>query len=299
MTAVLTVIVVMGLLCAGAGLGAQPDGRRPRRARGAGHGAASDDLDEAVQQRPGARARRRALRARQGADRRGGPRRPRLRGLVLLPRRVLDRLRLADRDLGGERERLDERDPVAAPEPARVVPARGPPRGQEAHLLVGVRDQLGAVDRLERGVAPQPADEPLPRHAGGGRERAAVHPVDHADQLVLVLAGERPLELARPGALAVAVAPLPHRLVEHVQLHAALALAAPHVRQRLAELGVPQQRRQVVERDDHPDVVDRAVGEGLDRAVGERAARGTARCRRSPPWRPRRRAGSSAPGAPP
>jgi hypothetical protein len=35
---------------------------------------------------------------------------------------------------------------------------------------------------------------------------------------------------------------------------------------------VPEQRREVVEGDDHPDVVDRAVGHGLDRAVGERPA---------------------------
>jgi hypothetical protein len=57
-----------------------------------------------------------------------------------------------------------------------------------------------------------------------------------------------------------------------VQLDAALAPAGPDVRQRPAQLCVPQQRREVVERDDHPDVVDRAVGDGLDRAVGERAA---------------------------
>jgi hypothetical protein len=55
-----------------------------------------------------------------------------------------------------------------------------------------------------------------------------------------------------------------------MQLHAALALARPHVGQRATELGVPQQRRQVVERDHHADVVDRAVRERLDRAVGDR-----------------------------
>ena len=57
-----------------------------------------------------------------------------------------------------------------------------------------------------------------------------------------------------------------------MQLHAALALAGPDVGQRAAELGVPEQRREVVERDHHADMVDRAVGDRLDRAVGERAA---------------------------
>ena len=59
---------------------------------------------------------------------------------------------------------------------------------------------------------------------------------------------------------------------EEVQLDAALALAGPDVGQRAAELGVPQQRRQVVDRDDHADVVDGAVRHGPDRDVGERAA---------------------------
>jgi hypothetical protein len=57
-----------------------------------------------------------------------------------------------------------------------------------------------------------------------------------------------------------------------VQLHAALPLAGPDVGQRPAQLGVPEQRREIVERDDHADVVDRAVRDRLDRAVGEGAA---------------------------
>jgi hypothetical protein len=78
-------------------------------------------------------------------------------------------------------------------------------------------------------------------------------------------------ELAHPAALAVLRRPRRDGLVEAVQLHAALALAGPDVGQRAAELGVPQQRRQVVDRDDHADMVDRAVGHGLDGAVGDRA----------------------------
>ena len=79
------------------------------------------------------------------------------------------------------------------------------------------------------------------------------------------------LEPPHPRALAVLVVPGADGVGELVQLHAAVALARPGVRERLAELGVPEQRRHVVERDHHADVVDRAVGHGLDRAVGERA----------------------------
>ncbi len=96
--------------------------------------------------------------------------------------------------------------------------------------------------------------------------------VDHLHQLVLVRALERALQLAQEGPLAVPLIPGANGVGEHVQLHAALALAGPHVGQGAAELGVPEQGRQVVEHDRHADVVDGAVGDGLDRAVGQRAA---------------------------
>jgi hypothetical protein len=86
-----------------------------------------------------------------------------------------------------------------------------------------------------------------------------------------VLALDRALQVAQPGSLPVALLPGRDGVAQLVQLDAALALPAPHVRQRAAELGVPEQRRQVVQRDHHPDVVDRAVRDGLDRAVGQRA----------------------------
>jgi hypothetical protein len=57
-----------------------------------------------------------------------------------------------------------------------------------------------------------------------------------------------------------------------VQLDAALVLPGPHVGQRLAELGVPEQRREVLEHDRHADVVDRRVGHRPDRPVGDRGA---------------------------
>jgi hypothetical protein len=86
-----------------------------------------------------------------------------------------------------------------------------------------------------------------------------------------VLARDRPLEVTHPGTLAVARVPRRHRVAQDVQLDAAPALAGPDVGQRAPELGVPEQRRQVVDRHHHPDVVDRAVRERLDRAVGDRA----------------------------
>jgi hypothetical protein len=87
-----------------------------------------------------------------------------------------------------------------------------------------------------------------------------------------VAARDRPLEVAHPGLLPVALIPRAHRVGEQVQLHSSLALSGPHVGQRAAELGVPEQRRQVVDRHRHPDVIDGGVRERLDGAVGERAA---------------------------
>ena len=48
--------------------------------------------------------------------------------------------------------RRRQRQFVTAPEPARVVPVRLPASGQQAHGLVGDRDDLGAVRRLEVGL---------------------------------------------------------------------------------------------------------------------------------------------------
>ena len=55
----------------------------------------------------------------------------------------------AHADLGAELERRDELDPIAAPEAAGVVPVRLARGGQQAHRLVGDRDDLRAVGRLE------------------------------------------------------------------------------------------------------------------------------------------------------
>ena len=97
--------------------------------------------------------------------------------------------RSADLDLAAERVGRLEVDPVAAPEAARVVPARRPAIRQQPHRLVGERDQLGAVDGLQRGLAAAiAAGQPLPREPGRARERAAVEALDDLDQLVLVLA---------------------------------------------------------------------------------------------------------------
>jgi hypothetical protein len=57
-----------------------------------------------------------------------------------------------------------------------------------------------------------------------------------------------------------------------VQPDPALVLPGTPVGQRAAQLGVPEQRRQVLSDDGHPDVVDRGLGERPDRPVGHRAA---------------------------
>jgi hypothetical protein len=44
--------------------------------------------------------------------------------------------------------------------------------------------------------------------------------------------------------------------------------ARPHVSQFVAQLGVPDQRRKVLDRDRHPDVIDWGVAHRLDRPVG-------------------------------
>ena len=80
---------------------------------------------------------------------------------------------------------------------------------------------------------------------------------------------DRAFEEAHPGALPVALVPGPHRIAEQMELHAPLALARPDVGQRVPQLGVPQERGQLVEGDDHADVVDRAVGDRADRHVGK------------------------------
>src|SRR5215470_12995900 len=57
-----------------------------------------------------------------------------------------------------------------------------------------------------------------------------------------------------------------------MQLHTAMVLAGPQVRQRPAKLGMPHQRRHVIEDDGHADVVHRAVGRDPDRPVDRRLA---------------------------
>src|SRR6476619_1372832 len=110
----------------------------------------------------------------------------------------------ANRDLAAERERRHQLDAVPAPELPWVVPARRPPAGEQSHVLVRRRHQLGAIDGLQRGGAAEAPDRPLAREPERGRERAAVEAVDHLHQPVLVMALEAALELAHPRTLAVA-----------------------------------------------------------------------------------------------
>jgi hypothetical protein len=84
-----------------------------------------------------------------------------------------------------------------------------------------------------------------------------------------VAALDRALELAHPGPLPVALVPRLDGFAEQVELHAPLALTGPDVGQRATQFSVPQERGQVVEGDDHADVVDRAVGDRTGRQVGK------------------------------
>src|SRR3954469_11724039 len=134
------------------------------------------------------------------------------------------------RDLAAERERRGQLDAVAAPEAPGVVPARRAAVGEQAHGLVGGRDELGAVDRLQRRrLAAVAAGEPAAREPRHGRERVAVVARDRLHEPVLVMALDRALQLARPGALVVALVPGRDGVAQHVQLDAALALAGPDV----------------------------------------------------------------------
>ena len=65
--------------------------------------------------------------------------------------------------------------------------------------------------------------------------------------------------MTHEGELLVLLGPHDERLVESVELRATVALAAPHALDALAELGVPQERWQVVQRDHHRHVVHRSM----------------------------------------
>ena len=68
--------------------------------------------------------------------------------------------------------------------------------------------------------------------------------------------------------LPVLAGPHRERLVEPVELRATVAVAGPDALEALPELGVPQQRWQVVERNHHRHMVDRRIREDPDRPVG-------------------------------
>ena len=74
-------------------------------------------------------------------------------------------------------------------------------------------------------------------------------------------------ELAQPAALTVRVRPAVYRCPQIVELHPAMVCSGPQVEELVAELRVPDQWGQILQCDGHPDMVDRTVGHGLDRAV--------------------------------
>ena len=145
---------------------------------------------------------------------------------------------------------------------------------QQAHGLVGDRHDLGAVGGLQGGVATaspgrrQPPAQPPGGDPGRGRKRRAVQPRDGAQQRVFHRPVGRRFQLAQPGPLAVPGGPQRDGRAQVMQLRAAVAAARPQVGQRPAQLGMPHQRRQIIQDHRHADVVDRAVGGQLDSPVG-------------------------------
>src|SRR6185312_11040828 len=99
---------------------------------------------------------------------------------------------------------------IAAPESPWVIPAPGTGAGQQAHVLVGRSDKLGAEHGLHRRWAASSAREPALEQLERGRERPAVETVDHLHQPVLVVTIDGAAQLAKPGALPVARVPCHH-----------------------------------------------------------------------------------------
>lgn len=79
-------------------------------------------------------------------------------------------------------------------------------------------------------------------------------------------------QLTQPAPLPITAGPLLHDLAGVVELHAAVVGAGPYVEQLVAQFGMPDQRRQVVDGHRHADVVHRGVRQGLDRPVGSGTA---------------------------
>ena len=181
-------------------------------------------------------------------------------------------------DLAAEPEPVCQPKVVPAPETARVIPVRLAATGQQPHGLVGHRQHLRAVSRLQIGAAVlvpagRDAGEQPPRgERGRGRKRSAIQPRDRLQHGVFHLAGDHGVQLAQPRPLTVPSSPDDDRLAQVMQLDPAVAGPGPHIRQGAAKLGMPHQRGQVLDGDCHADVVDRAVGRDLDRPVGHLVA---------------------------
>ena len=187
-----------------------------------------------------------------------------------------------------------ERQLVSAPEHPGIEPVVVLLRRQQSHLLVGDGDGFGAVGGLEadlqlllllalrcltnlvvqerdspcevRGVqaAPKP---PAGQFRGAGKRRA-IHAGDHFEGAVLLVAIGVWRELTKPAALVVVVHPSLHDLACVIELHPAVIATRPHIRQLVAQFGVPDQRRQILDCDRHPDVVYGAVAHRLNRTIG-------------------------------
>ena len=155
--------------------------------------------------------------------------------------------------------------PAAGPWPgrSRPAPAHSKPSPDRPREPAGGHPASRASRQERRHPSAQPARGEL----GGGGEGGAVQPRDRAQHGLFHLPGDRRIQLAQPGPLTVPAGPDQNRLPQVMQLDTAMPGPGPHVRQGAAELGVPHQRRQVLDGHRHAHVVDRAVGRHLDRAV--------------------------------
>ena len=113
-----------------------------------------------------------------------------------------------------------------------------------------------------------PTFDPARRECLGSWKGPSVEFVDRVEDRIFHLRGHVDIDLTRPRLLAIPMVPLAGSIRESVELRASVGDACPHVRDCPTELSVPQQRRQVVEGNDHADMIDGAVGRCPDCTVG-------------------------------
>src|SRR3546814_5136841 len=119
-----------------------------------------------------------------------------------------------------------------------------PPKSTRTDTLV----PYTTLCRSDIGVA---AAQPPTGQLECAGERDPVQPRDGAEHRVLLGPAHLRMQLPQIGGLGVGLPPPAHCLGQVVELYAAVVVTAPVVQERLAQLRMPEQRRQVV---DHPQI---------------------------------------------